>query len=188
MTPDIAIRFMTSADMEAFMALNRTMVEESGHNGAPIFTPMEPWDEERANRNRVDFPPKFSIPIGTPGWCRILGLFMDGALCGELSFQGGRLPTGQHRTILGISIAKAARGQGLGRRMMEHAIDWAVEQSALDWIDLYVFENNPKARQLYQRIGFVEVGRTADRFRVFNTRIDDIHMVLDLQTLRKTPR
>jgi len=188
MTPDIAIRFMTSADMDANMALHRTMVEESGHNGAPIFTPMEAWDEERANRNRDNFTPKFSIPIGSPGWCRIFGLFIDGALCGELSLRGGELPTDQHRTILGISIAKSSRGQGLGRRMMDHAIAWAVQETTLDWVDLYVFDNNTKAQQLYRQAGFVEVGRTADRFRVFNTQIDDIHMVLDLQTLRNTQR
>jgi RimJ/RimL family protein N-acetyltransferase len=50
----------------------------------------------------------------------------------------------------------------------------------LAWLDLGVFAHNHRARKLYAAVGFVEVGVTRDRFRVDDTRIDDVAMVLAL--------
>jgi RimJ/RimL family protein N-acetyltransferase len=53
-------------------------------------------------------------------------------------------------------------GQGWGTRLLQFAVDWARVHPSLRWIDLGVFENNPRAIRLYKNAGFVEVGRRAD--------------------------
>ena len=69
--------------------------------------------------------------------------------------------------------------------MIDAVVAWALAQPKLDWIDLQVFASNEPARALYKRTGFVEVGLCRDAFRMDDgTRIDDIHMVLDLGALR----
>ena len=60
--------------------------------------------------------------------------------------------------ILTLATAPAARGQGLGRRLVEAAAELAARQGATR-LFLEVAEDNVAARALYDRSGFVEVGR-----------------------------
>ena len=68
-------------------------------------------------------------------------------------------------------------GQGLSRPMM----DWAIEEGrrrGAEEMYLTVFTDNHRARALYRRYGFVEVGPYA--FMVGNHADEDIIMRLDL--------
>ena len=160
------------------------MVQESGREGSIIFTPLEAWDETRTHRQRETLPEKLGTALEQSGWYRLFGLFVEDKLTGESSLRCGELATERHRATLGISLDKTARGQGFGRRLMEHTIEWAIKETRIHWIDLYVFEHNIPARRLYDDLGFVETGRTTDRFRTFERRITDIHMMLDCSTRR----
>ena len=55
--------------------------------------------------------------------------------------------------IGGMGVAPEARGQGLGRRVMEHALD-AARARALRSIDLEVLEQNTPAIRIYDALGF----------------------------------
>jgi RimJ/RimL family protein N-acetyltransferase len=60
---------------------------------------------------------------------------------------------------LGISIGEAAdRGRGHGTAMLRALLAWAFGQLRLErvWLDVYDF--NPGARRVYQRVGFVDEG------------------------------
>ena len=60
---------------------------------------------------------------------------------------------------LGISIGEAAdRGRGHGTAMLRALLGWAFGQLRLEriWLDVYDF--NPGARRVYQRVGFVDEG------------------------------
>jgi len=173
------IRPLVADDVEAFMDLQKRLVQESGREGSNIFTPLEAWDETRAHRQRATLPEKLRTALEQSGWYRLFGLFVEDKLAGESSLRCGELPTERHRATLGISLDQTVRGQGLGRRLMEYTIDWAVNETSVDWIDLYVFEHNTPARGLYDGLGFTQIGRTSDRFRTFDKRITDLHMVLD---------
>ena len=66
--------------------------------------------------------------------------------------------------ILSIAVAKAARGIGLGRKL----IDLHLRRLAglgVRTVFLEVGENNESARQLYSRAGFREVGRREAYYR-----------------------
>ncbi len=118
--------------------------------------------------------------VGDTGWQRAFGLWAGDVLVGHVDLRGGSLPTDQHRATLGIGIERPWRRAGWGRQLMETASVWAHDQG-LAWIDLGVFAENAPARALYTRLGYVEVGRTADRFRIDGKQVDDISMVLRLR-------
>ncbi len=62
---------------------------------------------------------------------------------------------------------------------MERTLAWAKE-AGLAYMDLGVFSGKDRAEHLYRRVGFVEVGRVPDRYRVGADVLDDVLMTLDL--------
>ena len=91
-----------------------------------------------------------SLHAGCLAWClfdarsRMLGyvLAMQGA--GEVH-------------LLNLTVASADRGQGHARHMLDRLIDVCASSGALQvWLE--VRASNQRARELYRRIGFTEVG------------------------------
>lgn len=121
---------------------------------------------------------RWQTALDAPGWRRAWGWFSDGALVGHAYLAGGQLRSELHRVSLGMGLQRAHRGQGAGKQLLGAVVDWARSQPGIAWIDLGVFGCNPRAQALYRRHGFVETGRTPDRFRVDGVSIDDISMSL----------
>ena len=63
---------------------------------------------------------------------------------------------------------------------LQTAIDFCREAPTLDWLDLGVFSGNPRAKALYEKLGFVEVGRREDYFRIGGDSVADIMMTLNV--------
>src|SRR5687768_9385915 len=63
----------------------------------------------------------------------------------------------QHVGVLGMGVLEAWRGKGLGRRLIETALDAAT--SRFEQVDLDVYGTNAPALALYRSVGFVEQGR-----------------------------
>ncbi|MEL6482664.1 MAG: GNAT family N-acetyltransferase [Pseudomonadota bacterium] len=59
----------------------------------------------------------------------------------------------------GIAVAEAARGQGVGTALMAAVADEA-RSRRMKLIRLDVIDSNPRARALYERLGFEAVGRS----------------------------
>lgn len=60
---------------------------------------------------------------------------------------------------LGISIGEPAdRGRGLGSAMLRALLGWAFAHLRLERVWLEVYDFNPGARRVYQRVGFVDEG------------------------------
>ncbi len=53
-------------------------------------------------------------------------------------------------------------------------------RAGLAWLDLWIFAHNAPAWALYHKIGFIEVGRLPDQFRIGQMSITDVAMVLQL--------
>ena len=74
--------------------------------------------------------------------------------------------------ILGEEIA---RGKGIGQRALQH-LEEDIRGQGLRRIELGVFEFNTTARKLYQKAGYVEIGRIPD-FTYWNDKMwQDIRM------------
>jgi ribosomal protein S18 acetylase RimI-like enzyme len=54
----------------------------------------------------------------------------------------------------GLGVADAYQGQGLGSRLMDAALAYAVERGAVN-VTLTVVQDNDKARAMYERRGFM---------------------------------
>lgn len=93
----------------------------------------------------------------------------------------------RHGVVLGISVAEAWRGRGLGRIMMQRVIDWAREHPTIERITLGVLADSPDAQRLYRSFGFVETGRLPGFIRMADGRLrDEISMSLYLKEPPRT--
>lgn len=92
-------------------------------------------------------------------------IYMDGQLVGEMSFQidPQHLYKKEPGTAwVGITIGEEfARGRGLGLLAMQHLED-EIRKAGRKRIELGVFEFNVPAQKLYQKLGYVEIGRIPD--------------------------
>ncbi|GEK10128.1 GNAT family N-acetyltransferase [Pseudoalteromonas sp. McH1-7] len=61
----------------------------------------------------------------------------------------------QHELVMdGIAVSKQARGKGIGTALL-HAVQNYTRENGFKTLRLDVIDNNPKAKQLYLRTGFV---------------------------------
>lgn len=76
------------------------------------------------------------------GWCDVLRQFAH---------------TRQHVGVLGMAVAASARGQGVGRRLIEAALAEALARG-LTRVELTVHVDNAVAQALYRSVGFETEG------------------------------
>ena len=80
----------------------------------------------------------------------------DGKVTGYISTRLDR-EAGKGR-IPNLAVDAAARGRGLGRRLMEHALDY-FRREGMAFVMIETMSNNAAGQHLYPSCGFVEVGR-----------------------------
>ena len=76
-----------------------------------------------------------------------------------------------HCGHVGMGLAPDARGQGIGRALLERGLEDAFK--SFERVELEVFGSNTRAERLYRRCGFVEEGRRR-RARHIDGAYDDI--------------
>lgn len=168
--------------------LNRQNAETDGL-GLPFFSAITgpPLDahEPRQRANRIA---NWARRIGEPGWQRMWGIRsdVDGAIIGHLELTGPEYKVKQHRAKIAVGVEPPYRRRGLGEGLLRAAIAFA-NDAGLAWLDLWVFTHNRPASALYRKIGFVEVGRFKDQFRIGQWAIEDVAMALELETRRSRP-
>lgn len=65
----------------------------------------------------------------------------------------------RHAMSLGITVAKASQGQGVGQALMAALLDYADNWAQILRIELTVYHDNARAIRLYERHGFEHEGR-----------------------------
>lgn len=149
---------------------------ESGR-GDYHFMPFAPDDPEGPQFVNFD---ALAIPVDQPGWQRWWVARAGADIVGHIDVKGGGIRSVLHRCELGIGIERAYRNQGLGRALMQTAINFCRHAQSIDWLDLRVFAHNQNARHLYQSLGFEERGQFEDWIRIGPTSIDDVLMTLSV--------
>ncbi len=81
------------------------------------------------------------------------------AVIGILDFWGGERSDNRHAGSFGMSVAKAWRGRGVGRRMLQWVIDEAHGWPGFCRIELECVAWNAPAIGLYESLGFKTEGR-----------------------------
>jgi RimJ/RimL family protein N-acetyltransferase len=84
-----------------------------------------------------------------------------------------------HVGILGIAIRDGYRDTGIGTEMMKILIDES-RKAGLKILILDVFATNRRARHVYEKVGFREVGKIPRALFKDGEYIDEIRMALEL--------
>lgn len=80
-----------------------------------------------------------------------------------------------HTAALGIGVLEPHRGVCIGTALVQAALDWA-KGTGLEKICLSVRADNPRARYVYARAGFIEEGRRLRQVKTPAGYVDDILM------------
>lgn len=161
MTDDVEIRPAVGGDARAFHDFWSAIVaEERFVRGEEVGVPV------RAYRRR--------FRARSP-WESHHVAYRDGRLVGYVTIQRDRHPVTRHVGSLAIAVAAGERGRGIGRRLMEVALDWA-RSVGVEKVVLSVYPHNEAAIALYRSFGFVEEGRLARHSRTARGYEDEILM------------
>lgn len=127
------------------------------------------WTIRQWRRNRLDW--------GRRGvW---LAAEVDGDVVGQLTCDRPGRPAMTHTAEFGITVASRARGRGVGRALLETLEIWAGEVGVTR-ISLGVFDDNARARALYERVGYQHEGRERRMIRFPEGDVDIIRMAKQL--------
>jgi len=99
----------------------------------------------------------------------------DGAVVGRLSVARDTHPASSHVADLGLMVAKEARRQGVGRAMLQAAVDWAAGAHVRK-LELHVFPWNEAAIALYEAFGFSREGYRKGHYQRSGEDVDVILM------------
>ncbi len=103
----------------------------------------------------------------------------DGAVVGRLSLARDPHPASPHVADLGLMVAKTHRRLGIGRALLEQAVEWA-RGVGVTKLELHVFPHNEPAIRLYERFGFEREGFRRGHFRNGGQLIDAILMAFEV--------
>lgn len=160
----IEIRKVEIEDLEQFNALLNTICKERLYlaflNGIPL-EKHRPFLENVISNGLPQIMALSKDEI--VGWCDVLPNPVEGFT---------------HTGRLGMGVAKAFRGQGLGGRLLSSCIAEAKEYG-VEKIELEVFSDNISACKLYEKHGFIVEG-----LKKKSRRVDGKYQDIQLMGLR----
>lgn len=99
----------------------------------------------------------------------------DDGIVARLSLARDSHPASPHVADLGLMVAADHRRRGIGRSLMEQAVEWARE-SQIEKLELHVFPHNEPAIRLYEQFGFEREGLRRGHFRRGGRLVDAVLM------------
>jgi putative acetyltransferase len=99
----------------------------------------------------------------------------EDAVIGHLGVVREEPGAGHHVASLGMLVAPAWRGRGVGAALLAEAFRWAA-WARVEKITLTVYPDNDRALNLYKRFGFVEEGRLSGQSKKSIGYQDEIFM------------
>jgi RimJ/RimL family protein N-acetyltransferase len=101
-------------------------------------------------------------------------------IVGRLSIARDSHPASSHVADLGLMVAAGQRRQGIGRALLEEAVDWA-RQNEIEKLELHVFPHNEPAIKLYEQFGFEREGLRRGHYQRGGDRVDAVLMACDVR-------
>lgn len=160
----IEIREAASCDAEVLTEVIKS-AEDSGYM---LFDPGE----------REISPAPFAEFIETLKSSEKSGFFVaveEDRIIGYLIAQSEKPKRISHRTYLVIGVHKGSRGKGVGKKLLQHTINWA-KKVQLHRLELTVITKNDAAIALYKNIGFKIEGVKEDSLMINGTYTDEYYM------------
>lgn len=88
-------------------------------------------------------------------------------------------PRMNHRGTLGMGLLKSHRGQGVGSKLLEKALEYS-RQIGLEKIELQVYTGNTQAIDLYKKFGFEQSGHIKHYRKFEDVYFDSLSMAVFL--------
>ena len=163
MTSDIAIRRLLAADAEGYRSIRLAALADAPEAfGSDVATESASPVDAFANTLRSGY---------------VAGAFAGERLVAIAGFRALEREKTRHRgDIWGVYVAPEARGTGVGRRLMEHVLDYARTQVLQ--VHLAVTASNAAAVALYEHLGFIRYGTEPRALKVNGRYLDEHLMVL----------
>ncbi len=165
-------RVLTPSDVHAYRSLRLSSIEES---------PGVAWAshaEEVALSNQ-----QMQQRLTATPYQVVLGGFVEGQLVAIGGFKREAMSQIHHRgNIWGLYVAPAARGQGLGRRLLSDMLAHVRAIEEVVQVTLVVDSDNHAARAMYASLGFTKTGVDRRSVCIGGHYHDEDRMVLFLDT------
>ena len=170
----VAIRPLEAPDLPAYKLLRDDM----------LFAHPEAFTSD-ATEERVKEPADYLQRLGLDRRERghfVLGAWRGGRLVGAIGLERDRRRKGRHiGHVVGMMVRPEARGQGVGRELLDALIGEARRSEGTEMLTLTVTASNTPAVRLYETSGFVAYGTLVRAIRLENGQYHDkLHMVLTL--------
>jgi RimJ/RimL family protein N-acetyltransferase len=104
----------------------------------------------------------------------------DGEVVGRLSLSRDPHPASKHVADVGLMVAASHRGQGIGRLLLEAAVEWS-RKSEIRKLELHVFPWNEPALRLYESFGFEREGYRKGHYARDDEFVDAILMAYGIR-------
>ena len=98
-------------------------------------------------------------------------------IVGRLSVARDSHPASPHVADLGLMVAVGHRRRGIGRALLERAVEWAREVG-VEKLELHVFPHNEPAIRLYEQFGFEREGLRRRHYQRDGELLDAVLMAL----------
>jgi RimJ/RimL family protein N-acetyltransferase len=175
MKPDLAVRALTLADLDAYKALRDHALAH--HEEA--FTSDAPTE---ALRTAQSYASRLGADDSSAADHFTLGAFRGDRLVGAISFERDpRIKVRHLGHVIGTMVHADELGRGVGRALLGALIERASADAELHQLTLTVSAGNAAAERLYERAGFVRFGTLPRAIRVGERFLDKHHLRLDLR-------
>ena len=104
---------------------------------------------------------------------------LEDEIVGRLSIGRDPHPASRHVADLGLMVASEHRRRGVGKALLEVAVDWA-RDAGIRKLELHVFPHNDAAIALYEGFGFRREGLRRAHYRRGAEYLDAILMAFDV--------
>jgi ribosomal protein S18 acetylase RimI-like enzyme len=163
------IRSLTESDLPEYVALRREALRDT-----PLAFAASPDDDFAADVDVLGEQLRKA-----PDWV-IFGAFEE-RLAGSVGLIRDKHLKAAHKMHLwGMYVTPSHRGRGLGKQLLDAAIEHARSVEGIAWIFLGVTTAAPAARQLYERAGFEIWGTEPDALREGGTSVVEHRLALRL--------
>lgn len=164
----VVVRQLRPADAQIFMTLRREALD------------MDPGSFGSAPGEDRALDPDFAREFLADTEQAVFGAFAPGLVGLVGVYLETRQKSAHKAHIWGMYVSPEQRGGGMGRSLMEAAIEFARGCEGIIQIHLSVSETAVPALALYQEMGFVAWGTEPRALRMNENFLDEHHMVLSL--------
>lgn len=166
---DIKLRSPKAEDAEDMLHLLEETARETPYTGRNPGEMNMSVEEEESFLRAINESPHMLLLIAK----------LDGKIIATSHLRFFTAEKTSHRAQVALAISKAYWNLGIGTLLMEELLDLAKNRGT-KLVELEYIDGNNRARKLYDKLGFIQIGRKPKAFKIQDCYQDEILMVKEL--------